>query len=484
MSKRKLFLLVIMSLLIALIAACGRGGDDPEPTPTPPPAEETGNEVEPPPEEEGPGEDEVAPPDDDRIDFGGAEFVWRSPWARDFLGEHEGQIPDETQERFRDQVRMIEEYYNVVINFEPIDHLGPELVSTYIMAGELIGDVLDMQGRYLVRMHANDFVMPFNNATTFDPNDPAWNTTVVNATTWGGNTYGVWSDGYVTMLGLFVNDNLRASLNLEPIEDVYRRGDWNWDTFLQYMIAATDRANNQFGVVVNDGPDMHTMLLHSNGFPAIQNVGGRLEFMGMDPRVLNAFDFFSNLFHLYSVAPTSYDGIPFGGSVLNFAAGQSLFIVADDWIIYGWNEGWWDAPPDWNVIQVPLPMGPDTNQHHAFVGGLFRTLTLPANNPDPDRSVTILRALLSPIEHPDGWEPLHFWDDLRLNVFREDFSIYTRQRNLQTSNFDWTVTVPDSWLEIAIAANDIRGGYNTPVGALEAIMDVVQADIDENFNNR
>jgi hypothetical protein len=177
--------------------------------------------------------------------------------------------------------------------------------------------------------------------------------------------------------------NLSAR-GLENPQDLWDRGEWTWDRFLDYLIVMTDLSPSAGPPVYGWGglwTDALNMALRSNG----ANLAGTPQGGLTAPQTGEVLDLFRRIFIDLKV------GRPWDGSdwqINNRYRDNSVaFFVATDWIFNGSGEnygGGVDFPLDVELGIVPWPVGPSGDKDRNFqnsVEGNFLCVPRGVENP-------------------------------------------------------------------------------------------------------
>jgi multiple sugar transport system substrate-binding protein len=295
-----------------------------------------------------------------------------------------------------ENIRAVEERFNVVIEHQMLAggdfSTFAELFLAQQMVGDPIGEIVLLHGEMLLAALQN----PVQNLTDlstlqFPGSDLHGSQTYIVATfEQDGSIYqvspNIGGSPWATE-GLGVNMELIERLNLPNPMELYERGEWNWDNFLNIMRLA--QAQGYFGIsgiklniaaslmMANDGmmvtPDMNYGFDHPNSLEALELFGTIIEErLWMYDR--NGFDPFWG----------DYGDGAWSAIHESFLHGESVFFHMWLWSPAGQME---------NFRVLPYPMGPRNTSGNTWGGGLEQAVVIPAGVEDPLLVLQVLEAL-------------------------------------------------------------------------------------------
>ena len=199
-------------------------------------------------------------------------------------------------------------------------------------------------------------------------NDLTTEHTVLTGTTFGGrdDIFFFTPMGMNNTYPLMFNLQMIEDANLEDPRDLYERGEWTWDKFIEYCQALTkdtdgDGVNDQFGFCgyINDVINNLTL---SNG--ATIASGETEQFSSTE--VGEVFQLIYDMYNTYNVCvPYDQDYDAASDSMrVAYMKGKVGFSVGAVWILNG--QGAYsttsDAPLEFDTIFMPWPVGPHGNK--------------------------------------------------------------------------------------------------------------------------
>ena len=268
-------------------------------------------------------------------------------------------------------VKEIEDKYNVNIEFVNLTYTGTkDSINTSIIAGTPDCDIYLVELGWGIPAAMKGYFVDLRSILPED-SDIFTNQTVLSGTSIGDSeeVYFFTPIGMSNTYPLMFNLQLLEDANLEDPRDLYERGEWTWDKFLEYCQALTkdtdgDGVNDQYGFCgyINDVINNLTL---SNGCTI---ASGDTETFSSEA-VGECFQFVQDLYNTYNVCyPYDQDYSSASDSMrIAYMQGNIGFSVGAVWILNG--QGAYSSTSDdnleFNTIFVPWPVGPhgdrDTN---------------------------------------------------------------------------------------------------------------------------
>jgi len=463
-------LLIVLAMMFA-VAACDSGDSGTTPTPAPP--------VDP-----GPGTPAATPdpgsdpePEGPVYDMEGRTIRFGAHWKfYDFLTGDDPPDPATSEDYEIDMMKYenllrVQDRYNVKFEWIASDWgmMLENLVSS-TMAGDPWAEIMTVEGNWLMPglmqdlfLSSDEFVRP--------QNDIANEQMVMK---WDGALFGrdvifrlVEPNFYGAFLGY--NRDMVNALGLDDPGEIYDRGGWTWDVFMDMAMRAVNADKRGFSGIPNQN---WKNWMASNGVKMVDEATGRV--MADTPAMLNVLQFMQDMFFTNKVAYVYNDDIWSwdGGGVYN--DGDSLF-----WTWYHWEIPYTaDSPLPFNFGIISYPKGPDNPHGYTYSKGPWGW------------------GLIRGIEEPEWvytiYEELHHWfgDDRGLmddDVFDYLATKITNQADLNrllhlstnTGLSDLSENVPDAdhWrLAVPVATGEM-----TPAQVVESRKQELQDAVDQIF---
>ena len=171
----------------------------------------------------------------------------------------------------------------------------------------------------------------------------------------------------------------KATIEANGLDDpweLYKAGNWNWDTFKSMLEEFVDEENDQWGI---DGYWSENALLLSSGVPTVGAVDGQLVCNLNDATMEKAMNFQYDLFTSGLVFPR--EQFNWAEQPAMMGEGRQLFYIVGAWHVKADPATWATkmAPEDLGIAPVPSPAGSNPYQA-ATVGGY--ALCKGATNPE------------------------------------------------------------------------------------------------------
>jgi len=276
--------------------------------------------------------------------------------------------------------------------------------------------------------------------------------------------YGYQNDMYFVVY----NKTLFEREGLPDLYELYLNNEWTWDKATEIAIKATqdtdgDGEIDQWGIV----DARSTVLAVSNGASMTSvDENGRVIFTGDDPAYIEALELQHHWWTELKVQMPTYGSTTLRDTFITGKAAMHLGMTA-----HGLADILDMMTDEWGI--VPLPMGPRADRYHWTVQALNTTL-IPINAKDPE-ALAALRAFL--------WRE----EDVDANDF---IAAHVKNREsaevLLRANAEWeggAAQLFETFLgNFTDVTREVNAGTKNAVAAMAEVKPVIQANLDDLFN--
>jgi hypothetical protein len=288
---------------------------------------------------------------------------------------------------------------------------------------------------------------------------------------------------------LAFNKQMLDDNNLEDPRDLYERGEWTWDKFIEYCQVLTqdtdgDGQIDQYGYCGYEYETFENLMM-SNGATIAVGTSQSLD----SSQVGEALQMLSDMYNVYNICyPYDYDGSPSDSMRNQYTQGNVGFFPIAAWIEsgnddYDWNDDGSSELP-FDVIYVRWPVGPsgdqETNAGKNSTSGEF--YIIPAGLSDTETVYNFLYDYWNWMDGDyslrDSKETLNWW-----------YGVTGRDDETQTANFNvmndcGSHTELDLWNSMGISYDleSVMKGEVTPAQFQETYKQQVQDGLDAYFN--
>lgn len=380
---RRLFALIMVFVFVLSLAACSNGKDKDQATVVKTDEKETSTETTAPTTEI---ETEVVDPYP-AFDMGG-RTINIGQWFDRYYDSNHTSISDNpnltnevTAKMQLENVRRIEKKYNVKIVSHNLAWAGVvESLNTSVAAGTPEMDVYTVDLQFGTPAIANGLAMPVSEYAP-EYSDVTTNQTFMKTLEVLGDAY-VFAPKTLASGGLFMgyNAEMIESLGLEDPQSLYKKGEWTWEKFAEYALAATkdldgDGIPDQFGYAGISGTN-YGFVYANNGVLA------KPEKEALSSKeVMEAYSFLDRLYNVDKSAKwfTETDD-PNSENLYAWAKGNILFWGTRAWqLLAGVNN----FGADFEYHIVPFPVGPSGDGSKTTpVGGQWYMIPKGVENPE------------------------------------------------------------------------------------------------------
>ncbi len=304
----------------------------------------------------------------------------------DSLEDDPGYAGNENDERRFNIVKEIEDTYNVEIEFVNLTYSGVvDSINTSILAGAPDCDMYMCELNFGVPAAFNGYAVNLRDVLPADA-DIFTTNTVMKGVTLGddGAVYlmkpvGAMDNSYPLMY----NRQMIEDANLEDPYELWERGEWTWDKFIEYCQATTQDLDGD-GVIDQWGydafiEDAFSGFLMSNG----TNIAATPTENFSSNEVGEVLTLLQDMELVYKCA------IPYADGDMDFHRyswrnGNVAFSVGAAWMMGEAYLGT-DTPYEFDMVYCPFPVGPSGNKDtNAMVqaGGSFYFIPVGAEDPE------------------------------------------------------------------------------------------------------
>ncbi|HAX97000.1 MAG TPA: hypothetical protein DCY35_10845 [Prolixibacteraceae bacterium] len=337
---------------------------------------------------------------------------------------------------FWERIENTERLFNVKIEFPQVSLTNvayAEKIISNSLAGIKFADLMHNVSYVLMPNYVDQkFVLPVDDYIDFG--HTFWKQTSMLTKYRDGKHYSIGRhDPYSIAPYMTVyNADILYQEGIEDILEIYRKKQWNWDTFLDICIKCT-RDFNGDGILDQYGLSSGTanILMLSNGLLGMELDGENGFKCGyLDQRALNTFNFYRELSFVHKVIPSD--------SSATFQKGIIAIILTSSMPWYTLTQ-----KMTANLKPAPLPAGPDVKEEHNIQPWSQCYSLTPVSDFKPEEVIAVYR--YSVWNNPDDNKV--FMDDYN-NSF---FSIYAYDNRYRITSeedknfwFKWLNETPAS----------------------------------------
>ncbi|UVI33846.1 ABC transporter substrate-binding protein [Paenibacillus spongiae] len=344
---RAITLVIICTMLISLLAACGsnnsKNGGETGNTPS-----DSGNKANTPANTSANTPEEPA-----KIDLGGRTIQIAQNWD----GTPKGDTAASKAQL--DKIAELEKTYNVKIKYIslPYEELQEKFVTT-TLAGEPFADIIRIEYTHALAAALNGQLSKLSEFTSSDSDINNENKLLRKAPKIAGEEYGF--DGLGTNgVMMHYNRDIFKQLGLPDPHELYNNGEWTWDKFLELAKMATKDTNNDgkidvwgfSGWAAKAGRDFAA----SNGAAVTDDVNGKEGLT--NPAMIEALEFVNKLYNEENVVKIKTGKKSNWEEMDTFKGGDVAMFITADWQM-------WELPFEFGL--VPIPMGPKGSKEYTY----------------------------------------------------------------------------------------------------------------------
>lgn len=354
---------LILFCLIFLLSACG-GGNNAAGN-TPPPAPETGNKA-----PENTAESDPPAAEEPAVDLGGRVIKVAAWWDLKPAGATAG-------EKARlEKIAEVEKKYNCKIEFVnvPFEEYMNKF-TTSVLAGEPFADIVQLEYKSALPAILKGQLLPISEFTTEKNNINNKADLMIKSPALGGGEYAFDNPGTIA-LGIHYNRDIFKKLGLPDLQELYNKGEWNWDKFLEIAKQATKDTDNDGKTDVwgysGWAIDAVKHFTAANGGKIVDDENGKE--MLSDPRTIEAAEFVNRLYNVDKVVRVKSGNKTNWEETNTFLDGNVAMFVAAEWQLK-------DLTFEAGV--VPIPNGPQGSPEQTYAFTAAAAKFIPKGVKDP-----------------------------------------------------------------------------------------------------
>ncbi len=379
---RILALLLVISMAMALFAACSNNGEPKNTQPT--------SNADTTPGATTPGESETSTP---AVDVSGYTFsIMGTDDVFPKMNE-DGTYANALAEELADKLAELEDRLNITIEKREFSGDKLETVTTAALSGDVLADLLWMRHKEFWPAAKQNALLPLDDdrlvSVGLDSTDPSrWYQPAINWTELFGHTWGLRvASKYVRMpSGYFItfNKELCAAAGYPDMYSLVRNNEWNWDVYREIARKATiDSDADGIPDYWGTGATAWGNEAISNGVQFIGEVDGKWQMTIDSDAGIRALQF------LYDMNYGDGTRLDAGSGACReaFANGTVAFSWCTMGHINGVGETIFNSNHDYGII--PMPMGPDATQYYSMTNDLDAFVIQSAHK-NLDKAVSIM----------------------------------------------------------------------------------------------
>lgn len=184
-----------------------------------------------------------------------------------------------------------------------------------------------------------------------DINDAIWQNTKTAMDSYKfGDKHFMFVTNTIAQYFVYYNTETIEENGLDDPWDLYKAGEWNWDTFKSMLLEFVDEDNDQYGL---DNWYNELALCYSAGVPTISSVDGHLVCNLKDSTLEQAMNFQYDLYN--SGLVLNLEQFNWGIQPQMMGEKRELFCIGGSWEAEGDPETWSMKIPPENLGIVPTP---------------------------------------------------------------------------------------------------------------------------------
>lgn len=275
------------------------------------------------------------------------------------------------------KIAELEKKYNMKIEFVnvPFDEYMDKFTTT-VLAGEPFADIVLLEYKSALPAALKGQLLQLSDFTTPESNINNDHNLVVKSPSLAGAEYAF--DNPTTLaVGVHYNRDLFKKLGLPDLQELYSKGEWNWEKFIEVAKLATKDTDN------NGKMDMYgfsgwaaqvgRILVAANGAKVADDATSKEGLS--DPRTIEAVEFLNRLYNVENVVKIKTGDKTNWEETNTFKDGDVAMFIASEWQM-----------PDltFDVGIVPIPNGPQGSKEVTYANTAAAARFIPKGVKDPE----------------------------------------------------------------------------------------------------
>lgn len=314
------------------------------------------------------------PPEEDEaaaIDLGGRKIRMAAWWDLKPAGNTAGEKASlEKRAELEKKYNFKFEYLNV-----PFGEYWDKFTTT-VLAGEPFADILIMEYKRAIVPAKQGQLLPlreFTNPTNDINNEQK---IVRKLPPLGGEEYAFGNPG-VSVVGMHYNRDVFKRLGLPDLQELYNKGEWTWEKFLEIAKLATRDTDNDGKIDVygfsGSAFDVARHFAASNGIAFVDP--NSLEDTSDDPRMVETLEFVNRLYNVENVVKTKSGNKMEWTELDTFKDGDVAMSIQYDWSI---------GDLTFEAGVVPVPLGPQGTPQYTYANAALNGWFIPKGVEQPN----------------------------------------------------------------------------------------------------
>ncbi|MDE7304137.1 MAG: hypothetical protein K2N60_12555 [Oscillospiraceae bacterium] len=211
-----------------------------------------------------------------------------------------------------------------------------------------------------------------------DINDAIWQNTKTAMDTYKfGDKHFMFVTNTIAQYFVYYNTATLEANGFDDPWDMYKSGEWNWDSFKKMLQDFVDEENDQWGL---DNWYNEAALLYSAGVPTVQAIDGQLVCNLNDATMEKAMNFQYDLYNNGLVLPLEQFNWSIQPAMMG--EGRQLFWIGGSWEAEGDPATWTHQIPPENLGIAPIPNPADSDKAYQPAALEGYVLCKGASNPE------------------------------------------------------------------------------------------------------
>ncbi len=276
-----------------------------------------------------------------------------------------------------DKIAELEEKYNMKVEFIniPFEEYMDKFTTT-VLAGDPFADVAIMEYKRAIVPVKDGLVLPISEFALGNSDINNEQRLTVKLPPLGGGEYSFNKAGGVSVVGLHYNRELFTQLGLPDLQEIYAKGEWTWEKFMEIAKKATRDTDND-GKIDSFG---------FSGWPAdtARHFGATNDATFVDdatftegisdPKMIETLEFVNRISNVENIVKVKGGNKMDWNETNTFKDGDVAMAI-----MYDWNLG--DLP--FEVGVVPIPKGPSGTGQWTYANTALNGWFIPKGVQDP-----------------------------------------------------------------------------------------------------
>lgn len=339
-------------------------------------------------------------------DFKGRTFKIGAWWD---IAPVEGRSVQE--DKYIERIKQVEEDYNCKVEFVTVTDTDKTYVSTTLAGDPVVDIAVALSYNILPGYIQGGIAYPLSDLKAFNFDDYKWNQSVRNFSTFDGKVYAMDLKSPDPRFGVFYNKTLFEEYGYPDLQELYGKGEWDWNKFLEVAksIKWDTNGDNEVDIYPVSGEYFLWNFIYSNGGNVVDRTSKAAVAQNFDdPKVIEAMEFGAKFQSEVKMFP--------GDGDTQFRDGTVAMAVLEWWRSGNYYTKDGTRQMFDNYSWVPFPKGPSADKYYSY-GKEISPFFMLKTTKNPEDVAVVFNAITNYAESDSDWDE---WLEVKAEIQADD----------------------------------------------------------------